>query len=99
MDLRNLVTFVPRNATIDQLVCVYAQLQTFIAACTALEVELPVWVTEKTEAIEAEVKNITRAAKQADLKKLQMRRAQLATPDEKRTALDKEIAALEAKLK
>lgn len=62
-------------------------------------VETPEAIMDKMTAITGEITNRNRAELQKKLKMAKARRSSLATPDEKRTRLDVEIAKLESQLK
>lgn len=98
MDMRILSAFTPQAAGIDQLVAVRADLKLLVSSYAETGVPCPGWITEKLDTVEAQIKVTVVAQKKALLLKLQARRSQLATPDEKRKALDEEIAAMEKEL-
>jgi hypothetical protein len=62
-------------------------------------VETPESIMDKLSAVSGEIVNRNRAELQKKLKMAKARRSSLATPDEKRSRLDVEIAKLEAQLK
>ncbi len=63
------------------------------------QIETPEWIMDKVTAINSEINSRNKAELQKKLKNAKARRAALATPDEKRSKLDEEIAILEAKVK
>jgi hypothetical protein len=79
----------------EDLIELSAFARTYEAEFTALGVETPEWVTNQTKALRREIKARNADALAARLRELKARREALKTPDEKREALDAQIAALE----
>jgi hypothetical protein len=79
----------------EDLVELSAFARSIEAEFTALGVDTPEWVRNQTKALRREIKARNADAIAARLRELKARREALKTPDEKRTALDTEIAELE----
>jgi len=99
MNIDRLQGFQVRNVSIDTLVAVRADLKTLASNYTDLGVDMPAWIVSKLAEVEREIKNLTRAQKEAKLAKLKASRAGLMTADEKRKQLDADILAAEEELK
>lgn len=78
----------------EDLVELSAYSRSLAAEFTALGVETPEWVANQTKALRREIKARNADALAARLRELKARREALKTPDEKREALDAEIAKL-----
>ena len=83
--------------SVEDLILAKAALTTLDAGFQELGIETPEWITDKLNLVSAEIISRNRAELQRRLKAAKARRAGLATVDEKRRALDDEIAALEQK--
>lgn len=98
MYLQELKSFKVRNNDLDVLVHAHSELTALAKSFDDLKIETPDWLLTKQVEVDDEVKSLMKAERQAALKKLELRRAALATPDEKRQALDAEIAALKSQM-
>jgi hypothetical protein len=96
MNVEALKNFKVKNNDVETLVGVRANLKLLATNFTDpdIQLELPEWIGEKIEEIDAEIKTLSKEQKKAKLKMLTSRRAALSTPDEKRQKLDAEIEAL-----
>jgi len=83
----------------DELSFIAAQLATLELGYEKIGLEVPAWLKDKQREVKLSLDIALRASREAELRKLQARRAALATPEEKRKALEAEIVALEAQLK
>lgn len=98
MNAKQLQNLMADEIAIEDLILAKAALGVLDAGYQELGIETPEWVTDKLILVSNEVVNRNRAELQRRLKAAQARRASLATVDEKRKALDDEIAALKQKL-
>jgi len=83
---------------IDDLLELSAYARALENEAKELGVELPEWIAENAQSIRREIKAKNRDRLAARIKAVKARRETLKTPDEKRTALDNELAVLEAEL-
>jgi hypothetical protein len=88
-----------RSLGLEQLVGLYAALSSDAKAYTELGLEVPKDLTKRLADIKRRVDELKRDEAEKKLATLKLRRDALRTPDEKRSALDAEIAALEQGLK
>jgi len=97
MNIDALKNFKVKNNDSETLISVVADLKLFAKTCSDPDIvaEIPEWVGEKIEEVVTEIKSLTKAQKLATLKMKKSKRAAMATIDEKRKALDDEIAELE----
>jgi len=93
-----LKNFKVKNNTIEDLVAVRGDLKTLAANFNDMSLEVPEWLSEKITETELEIKSLTKAEKQAMLKKLKSQSSALMSRDEKRKAIEDQIAALEASM-
>jgi hypothetical protein len=91
-ELQNLLT---EDVCIGDLILAQNSLKVLDQGYQGMNVETPEWITDKTILVSDEIQKRLRSERAKKLKTLKARRAQLATPDEKRNLLDQEIAALE----
>lgn len=87
-----------RSASLDELVLASVEVKTIVAGYEVFGLQVPDRVSGIAKDISREVVERVRVEKERVLKTKKARRAALATPDEKRSALDDEIAALEKEL-
>lgn len=59
---------------------------------------MPVWIADKSEEVDAEIKSKVKAERMANIKKMKSQRAALMTNEEKRKLLDAQIAEAESQL-
>lgn len=97
MTANQLKNLLAEDIVIEDLILAKGNLTVLDAGFQELGIETPEWVTDKLNLVSAEIINRNRAELQRRLKAAKARRAALATVDEKRNALDAEIAALEQK--
>jgi hypothetical protein len=83
---------------LEDLVAFYTDASTLCNSYQELGIDTPKWLDNKLSDVQAEIKARRRAAVQARLEKAKAERLTLRTPDEKRKAVDDEIAALEKEL-
>ena len=97
MNVESLKNFRVKNNDVETLVGIRSSLKLLAANFTDpdIQLELPEWIGEKIEEIDAEIKTLSKEQKKAKLKNLMSRRAALSTPDEKRKKLDEDIEALQ----
>lgn len=95
--LAELKNFTASRMDLEELVDLSAKARTLEAEFGTLGVELPEWVGVQIKSLRREIKSRNAESLAAKLTSLKARRAAIATPDEKRTKLDAEIAELEAK--
>jgi len=93
--LSELKNFNRNSASLDEMVELSAQARVAESEFSALGVDLPAWFEPTVSSLRREIKSKLQDAKAARLRELKARRATLATVDEKRTQIDKEIAELE----
>ena len=93
--LLELKNFNKNSASLDEMVELSAQARAVEAEFGVQGVDLPGWFDATVSSLRREIKSKLQDAKAAKLRELKARRASLATVDEKRTQLDKEIADLE----
>lgn len=98
MKISTIEYFVPRNASVDDNIAMRASIKNVMSSYTEMGITIPNNISTKLSDVESEIKSQTRAMKQAELLKLKSRRAALMTADEKRSALDAEIKAMEDSL-
>lgn len=82
----------------EDMMELYHQAKAIAAEYGDFGATVPKWLTEAQNTLSRDIKNRLRDELQARMIELKSRRAALATPEERRTALDNELAALEAKL-
>ena len=82
----------------DDLVIFLIDIENIAAGYDRLNIERPKWLTEKLQQTQLEVQVRQRARKERQLTELRMQRETLRTPDEKRKALDEQIAKLQAEI-
>ena len=99
MNINSLKNFVTRNVGIDEMVGARAELKSLAVNYDDLQLSVPEWISNKLSEVEMEISSQSRAEKLATLAKLRSRRSALMTTDEKRKAVDDQIASLEAGLK
>lgn len=96
--IRDLKALDPSTAAVDELILVQSLLKTLDEGYQANRADTPEWVTNQLSGVNAKIKDNFRAILEAKLRQAKSRRDALATPDEKRSKVDDEIKALEAKL-
>lgn len=96
MLINQLKGFVADRLDLDELVSLYAFAGYMARTYEELTIKAPEWLPVKTKEVKREIERRTQDERERKLAELKARRAALATPDEKRTKLDAEIAALEA---
>ena len=99
MRINELKNFKDRDTDdLEVLVGVRAELKLLATSFDELNMETPEWVLNAIVNVEDKVKSLMKAERLAALRKLELKRAALATPDEKRKALDDEIATLKGQM-
>lgn len=98
MNAKQLANILADEVSIEDLILAKDGLSVLDAGFQELQIETPEWITDKLTLVSSEIINRNRAELQRRLKAAKARRAGLATVDEKRAALDAEIAALEQSL-
>jgi len=96
--LTELKKFDPDRANMEELVALSAFAKSYRAEFTALNLEVPEWLDDKTRILQREILARGRDVLEKRLKDARAASAALMTPSEKRAALAAEIAALEAQL-
>jgi hypothetical protein len=91
-----LKNFDARRASLEGLVEISAQARIAENEFTTLGLEAPDWFEPTVASLRREIKTRTADARAARLRDLKNRREALKTPDEKRSAIDKQIEELEA---
>ena len=94
--LLELKNFNKTTASLDEMVELSAQVRIVEAEFGLQGVDLPGWFEASASSLRREIKSKLQDARAAKLRELKARRASLATVDEKRTQLEKEIKELEA---
>lgn len=97
MSLDELKNLDAKRASLEELVEISAQARIVQAEFIILGVEAPEWIGLSVASLLREITLRTADAREAKLRNLKSQRAALATTQEKRDLLDKEIAALEGK--
>jgi len=98
MTAKQLQALLAEDISIEDLILAKNDLKVLDTGFQEIGVESPEWVTDKLSLVSDEIVNRNRAELQKRLRAAKARRAALATPDEKRGALEREIEALEQKL-
>lgn len=93
-----LKTLTVAKYALEELVELRMEARALVQEFEAQTLQVPSWLTNATQILDAEIKVRARDEKVRRLTEAKARRAALATPEEKRTALDAEIAALEQSL-
>ena len=94
MNIESLKSFKVKNNDIETLVGIRAEIKLVATNCAELQLDIPDWVDEKLNEVEAEIKSLSKAEKMAKLKKIEsMLRATMGR-EEKRAALQAERDAL-----
>lgn|SRR5574343_412782 len=93
--LQNILT---DNLTVEDLILAKSDLSIIDSGFQTMNMESPEWVTNKLSDVSGEITNRVRADLQKQLRAAKARREALATPDEKRKALEARIEALEKQL-
>lgn len=96
--LSDLKNFEATRCNLTELVNLSAYGRILLAEFETLGVQAPEWVEENVKAVRREAKSRNRDSLAASLREKKARLETLKTPDEKRRALSKEIAALEKDL-
>lgn len=91
-------TVVEEIGTVEDLILAQQQMRTIDAGYQEIGLPTPEWVVDKLTEIGREITHRKEAELRYRLKTAKARRAGLATPDEKRKALDQEIEDLEKRL-
>jgi hypothetical protein len=97
-NVEQLKSFKVKNNTIEDLIAVRGDLKNLAANFNDMSLEVPEWLSEKITEVEMEVKSLSKAEKLATLRKLKAQSSALMSRDEKRKAIDDQIAALEASI-
>jgi hypothetical protein len=98
MNAQQLLSLLVDDISIEDLILAKGDLKVLDAGFQELGIDTPEWVTDKLSLVSAEVVSRNKAELMRRLKAARARRMALATPDEKRSKLEQEIAALEQKL-
>jgi hypothetical protein len=98
VQLNDLKNYDAQRATLPELVELSTHVKHVVAHAEELGVELPEWVEQNYAALKAEIKSKVFQANSAKLQSAKAQLAALATPDEKRAAIQKTIDDLTAKL-
>lgn len=94
--LKNLKT--ESVVALEDLMALSAFATSLLSAYDAHKVAVPEWITDANAALSREIKTRVRDELEARLKKIKAQRESLKTAEEKRAALDREAAELEAAL-
>jgi uncharacterized protein involved in exopolysaccharide biosynthesis len=97
MSLESLKSLDTKRADLESLVEESAEARIVESEFKELGIELPGWFEPAVSSLRREIKTRNQDALAARLRDLKARRESLKTIDEKRNAIDAEIAALEAK--
>lgn len=81
---------------LHEAVALASYAQTLKSAFEHRQIDVPEWLADSARTLDAEVGSRLRDARLKRLREAKNRLSALATPDQKRAALEKEIAALEA---
>lgn len=98
MNLNALRNFDVTNPTVEELIAVSAELSLLANGYANRGLEVPVWIADKSEEVDAEIKSKVKAERMANIKKMKSQRAALMTNEEKRKLLDAQIAEAESQL-
>lgn len=98
MNINSLKNLQIRSISLDEAVAARGELKILATNYDDLKVGIPEWITTKIDELEIEIKSQVRSERLADLQKLKSRRSALMTADEKRSALDAQIAELEGSM-
>jgi len=90
-----LKNFTVNSASIEEAIFAAENMQALAAGYEKRKLEIPEWIANKLDEVEAYINVQVMAERKASLKKLKMRRSTLATAEEKRIDLDKQISELE----
>ena len=97
--MERIKTFQPVHSdVIDDLIGMLSIAEPAAETYTRHGLEVPLWLLSQIEASKSKLVFLVRQRKERELRELKMTHAALATPSEKRAALEPKIAALEKEL-